>query len=425
MKRIALLFPGQGSQYAGMGEKLYRDFSKVRDIYEQANDILEFDLRKLSFEGPMEELTKTENTQPALLTAGYAAFIVLTEELNCEPAILCGHSLGEITALTCAGGIRFYDALKIVRKRGRFMQEAAAEATGAMAAISGLDRASLEAACREHSAAGKIVVVSNRNSAMQTVVSGHKDAVNSLCQALSAKKIMATKLNVSAPFHSPLMQPAAEKMQHELGLYQFLPLKYPVLANVDAKPYASKEIIPDNLVRQITSPVEWEASMLQLVDWQIDLAIEAGPKTVLKNLMKNILPALPVYASDQEDVLNILKDELKQKAPITPLKFLGRCLAMAAATRNRNFDNEAYQRGVLEPYQQIRQLQETLEKENREPAESDLKASLDMLRIIFKTKQVPDQEQAERLRQIIKEANLDHLFPDLVKTPMEPAALRP
>lgn len=418
MKKTAFLFPGQGAQYVGMGKKLCDIYTSAARTFEEADDALEFKLSKLCFEGSIEELTKTENTQPALLTASIAAFRVFMEENEIEPSCMAGHSLGEISALVCAGSMDFSDAVKIVRERGRFMQEAVPQGIGAMAAVSGIDRELIEKECSTYAGSNEVVVVSNYNSPDQIVISGHTSAVNAAGERLRKLGANIIPLKVSAPFHSPLMQPAADRLRAELHKYTYKELKYPVLSNVTAQPYTGHTSVIENLAAQIVSPVRWTESMIFLKQNGISIAVELGPKNVLKNLMKKNAPDMKTYSFDMEEDAALLKDELSENAgsagiynPNLPT-VVTRCLATAVCTRNYNWDNDEYQKGVIEPYKRIQRLQEELEKQKKQPSKEQMEDALEMLRSVFRTKKTPSEEQAERFTQIFEETGTFELFQD-------------
>ncbi len=418
MKKTAFLFPGQGAQYVGMGKKLCDIYTSAARTFEEADDALEFKLSKLCFEGSIEELTKTENTQPALLTASIAAFRVFMEENEIEPSCMAGHSLGEISALVCAGSMDFSDAVKIVRERGRFMQEAVPQGIGAMAAVSGIDRELIEKECSTYAGSNEVVVVSNYNSPDQIVISGHTSAVNAAGERLRKLGANIIPLKVSAPFHSPLMQPAADRLRAELYKYTYKELKYPVLSNVTAQPYTGHTSIIENLAAQIVSPVRWTESVMFLKQNGICTAVELGPKNVLKNLMKKNAPDMKTYSFDMEEDAALLKGELSENAgsagiynPNLPT-VVTRCLATAVCTRNYNWDNDEYQKGVIEPYKRIQKLQEELEKQKKQPSKEQMEDALEMLRSVFRTKKTPSEEQAERFTQIFEETGTFELFQD-------------
>ncbi|ORJ63564.1 ACP S-malonyltransferase [Geothermobacter hydrogeniphilus] len=285
---ITFLFPGQGSQSAGMGKDLAADFKVARDVFEEANDALGFDLATLCFNGPDEDLKLTENTQPAILTHSVAALRVLQEVSDLRPDYAAGHSLGEYSALVCSGALQFADAVKIVRQRGRFMQQAVPVGQGAMAAIIGLDAESLEQVCRQ-AADGDVVSPANYNSPGQVVIAGHAEAVaraTDLAKAKGAKRAMP--LPVSAPFHCSLMQPAADQLARVLEPVQVGKLNVPVVSNVEARPNLESERVKALLVRQVCAPVRWEESVTWMVESGVDHFVEIGPGKVLSGLVKRM-----------------------------------------------------------------------------------------------------------------------------------------
>ena len=286
MSNTAIPFPGQGSQYVGMGRKIYSNFSAARRIFEEASDSLHLDISKMCFEGSYEELAKTENTQSAVLTVSVAAFHVMVYQIGIKPVYLAGHSLGEITALVCAESIKFTDALRIVKLRGIYMQEAAPIGSGSMMAINGVDSALVKQVCDTIARRGQRVGVANYNSAFQTVISGHKQAVELVGKALSEKGAKVVPLNVSAPFHSDLMKPAAEKLSAHLSTFSYSELQYPVLSNITASPYTSADVIPSMLTVQMLRPVQWVKCIKFLQMQDIDVFIDTGPGSTLKRLLK-------------------------------------------------------------------------------------------------------------------------------------------
>jgi [acyl-carrier-protein] S-malonyltransferase len=289
--KLALLFPGQGSQFVGMGRALFESSAAARAVFEDADAALGFSLSRLCFEGPEENLKLTANTQPAILTHSVAAIAEIRarapEKLE-GAAFAAGHSLGEYSACVAAGAIAFDDAVRLVRRRGVFMQEAVPAGVGAMAAIIGLPAEDVEAACRE-AADGEVVSAANFNSPEQTVIAGHAGAVeraSSACLARGAKR--AIPLPVSAPFHSPLMRPARERMAELLAATRFSDAAIPVVTNVDATPVTEAAGLKDSLVRQIDSPVRWVESVRLLAREGVDHALEIGPGNVLAGLVRRM-----------------------------------------------------------------------------------------------------------------------------------------
>lgn len=414
MSKLALLFPGQGSQYVKMGKTLYEQFDSSRQIFDEADEVLGFGLKKLCFEGDLDELTKTQNAQPAILTASIAAYKAYMEQVGIIPVCAGGHSLGEYSALVSSGAIQFSDALKIVRQRGIFMQEAAVLGTGAMAAIGGLEKEVIEAECKKISTEQEVVVVSNYNSPNQTVISGHGEAVNKVKEIFTELGGTVTMLKVSAPFHSPLMKPAADKLRVELEKYTFSDFKFPVISNVTALPYESKQKIVDNLTAQIVAPVQWTESMQYVQKAGVEIAVELGPHNVLRNLMKRNAPSIKAYSYDKsedtEALLKMLKEQKGSNEVHSGPTVVTRCMAVAVCTRNRNWDNDEYQKGVVEPYKKVQQMQEEIEKSGNQPTMEQMTEALEMLRTMFKTKRTPVDEQIERFKQIFEETGTKQLF---------------
>ena len=291
MPKTAFLFPGQGSQKPGMGRELAENFATARRIFEEADAALGFAISRLCFEGPEEDLKLTENTQPAILTCSVATLAVLREK-GLEPDYVAGHSLGEYSALVAAGALSFVDAVRLVRRRGRYMQEAVPEGVGAMAAVIGLADGKLEEVCLE-AANGEVVSPANRNSPGQVVIAGHRGAVEravELARQAGARK--AILLQVSAPFHCALMQPAAERQASDLDAVAMHDLRVPLVSNVCAREVTAAEDARDGLKQQVANPVRWEESMRLLAARGVERFVEAGPGKVLTGLLRNIDRAL-------------------------------------------------------------------------------------------------------------------------------------
>jgi [acyl-carrier-protein] S-malonyltransferase len=287
--KIALLFPGQGSQKVGMGQQLAQDFPAAKAVFEQADDALGIKLSRLCFEGPEDDLRLTANTQPAILTTSIAALRALQSELPLTPELAAGHSLGEYSALVSAGALDFADAVRAVRERGRLMQEACPPGKGAMAALIGLEMDIVRDVCQTACGGNEIVVPANLNAPGQIVVAGHAAAVRrAVGLAKERGGRMSVELNVSAPFHCPLMKPAQERMAPVLAAVAVSPLAFGVIANVDAQVNRDSGRVVPLLVEQITAPVRWEDSMRTLAGAAVTNAIELGAGRVLSGLMRRI-----------------------------------------------------------------------------------------------------------------------------------------
>jgi [acyl-carrier-protein] S-malonyltransferase len=312
MTKIAFLFPGQASQYSGMGLDLYRKFPAAKAAFDEADAALGFPLSKICFEGSEDELKLTENTQPAILTVSIAAYRVLAEK-GIAPDYVAGHSLGEFSALVVAGALTFPDALRLVRNRGRYMQEAVPPGEGAMAAILGLAPALVAEICRR-AADGDVLAPANLNAPEQTVISGSAAAVKRAVELASqsgAKR--AVMLPVSAPFHSELMKPAEERLEADFRRTAFHDLRFPLITNVDAEPVTSGEEARAALVRQVRQPVRWEESVRELIALGVALFIEVGPGRALTGLVRQIDRSVRVANVEDEESLAATLDKLSRE----------------------------------------------------------------------------------------------------------------
>jgi [acyl-carrier-protein] S-malonyltransferase len=287
MLKIAFIFPGQGSQYPGMGRELSENYPAARRVFDEADRALSFSLSKLCFEGPADDLQLTANTQPAILAVSAAAAAVLAEG-GVRPNYVAGHSLGEYSALVAAQAIPLADAVRLVRKRGRYMQEAVPVGQGAMAALLGMELAAVEAVCRE-AAGGQVVSPANINSPGQIVIAGDAAAVRrviDLARTRGARRAML--LNVSAPFHCGLLKPAQDRLAVDLDALEILDPEAPLVNNADAQIVRSSKEVRDGLKRQVTAPVRWAQSIERLLGEQVELFVEVGPGKVLSGLMRQI-----------------------------------------------------------------------------------------------------------------------------------------
>lgn len=303
MGKVAFVFPGQGSQFVGMGQALAEKSEAARLVFEQADEALGFSLSGLCFQGPEEELKLTANTQPAILTASIAVLSAFREKQpGFAPDFVAGHSLGEYSGLVAAGALSFADAVKTVRARGQFMEEAVPAGQGAMAAVLNMDRAALHAVCEEVTAAGHPVQLANMNCPGQIVISGSAEGVKlagEKAKAAGAKRVLP--LNVSGPFHSSLMQPAADKLKVVLAGVSVQDAGVPVVANVSARPVSDAREIVDSLVQQVSAPVLWEDSVQWMVEQGVTTFVEIGPGKVLAGLIKKIAPAETTMISVQDE----------------------------------------------------------------------------------------------------------------------------
>ncbi|HUI51561.1 MAG TPA: ACP S-malonyltransferase [Terriglobales bacterium] len=309
MGKVAFVFPGQASQYPGMGKELAEKYPAARAVFAEADKALGFSISRICFEGSEDDLKLTANTQPAILTVSVAVHRVLAEK-GLTPDFVAGHSLGEYSALVAAGSLKFADAVVLVRKRGTYMQEAVPAGLGAMAAIMGLSPAVVADACKR-AAEGEICSAANLNSPEQTVISGHAAAVKravEIASQLGAKR--AVMLAVSAPFHSALMMPAQEKLAQDLHNTEFGPLHPPLVTNVDADTIETGSEAREALVRQVTAAVRWEESVRMLIDEGVNTFVEVGPGRVLTGLLRQIERSVAALNVEDEKSLSATLEKI-------------------------------------------------------------------------------------------------------------------
>ena len=308
--KTAFVFPGQGSQYPGMGREIAEKYPSARAVFAEADEVLKFPLSRLCFEGPEEELKLTQNTQPAILTTSVAMLRVLREK-GIQPDFVAGHSLGEYSALVAAGALSLADAVRLVRRRGQYMQEAVPVGVGAMAAILGLDPAALESVC-ERAAQGQVVSAANINSPGQIVIAGNREAVERatvLAKEAGAKR--AIMLQVSAPFHCALMKPAEERLAIDLDSLSFGNLNCPLVTNVDAATIRTGAQARDGVKRQVSRPVRWQESVQRLITEGAGRFIEIGPGKVLIGLIRSIDKSVIMSnVEDEKSLENVLNAPL-------------------------------------------------------------------------------------------------------------------
>jgi len=408
MDKIALLFPGQGAQYVGMGREIYNEFKIAKNIFDQGNDILGFDLKEMCFNGNLQELSMTENAQPALLIASIANYKVMKKLVDMTPSFLAGHSLGEFSALVCAGVINFAEALVLVRKRGEIM---AGASEGGMIAIMDMNENDIDQICKEISTNDSYVVISNNNSPDQIVLSGHKSAIIRAEERFSQIGVKAKILNVSSAFHSPLMREKADEFKELLNKINFEIPKWPIISNVYGRAIKNSNKILDELYQQFFNPVQWQKSIQYMIEQNCNVFVDVGPGKIIKNLVTKNISDGKIYAFDRKSDLEVLKNSYPVNVHKPKITFLAKAMAIAVSTKNNNWDNTAYELGVAKPYQEIQNINQKLEESGKQPDKEDIKMAVNMLKSVFKTKKTPIHEQIYRFEQLFDETELWDIIP--------------
>ncbi|MGH0631125.1 ACP S-malonyltransferase [Bacillus pacificus] len=399
MNKLALIFSGQGSQYVGMGKYFYDNFSIAKETFIEANDVLGINLTQMCLEDPHGRLNKTEFVQPAILTVSVAMYRVLEKEFGLIPSYMAGHSLGEISALTCASAISFADAVRLVKERGRFMQEAVPIGFGTMAAINGLEVSEVEDLCRQIAKPSQSLSIACHNSVHQVVISGEIQVLKKAVNELINKGTDVRILNVSAPFHSLMMEEAAERLYTKFGNMTFAKPIYPVVSSVTALPYRSTNRIMDYLSRQITEPVLWHDTMEFLKSQGIRRVIEVGPKDILKKLTQKSFSDVEALALEIRGDWEKITSEESEKARDS---FIKRCLVAAVSTKNFNPSVDDFERYALPAYHSLENLQEKIDNGHTLTTEM-IEYALRSLQIILSKKQIAFDEQQDLLLSILQE----------------------
>lgn len=415
MEKIALLFPGQGSQYVGMSKTIYDQFDIVKQTFEEASDTLGFDLAKLCFEGSLADLGNIDNALVALLTVSVGYFRVYMKEIGIKPQFCVGHSMGEYSALTCSGVIRFADALKIVYTRSKIAQDITARVDGAMTIVDGLAAEVVTEECSRITSEKQLVAISCNNSLNQVAVSGHLQAVQKVEDRVLELGGIITPLIGNPPFHSLIMQPAADQLKNELEKYTFHDFRYPVISNVTATPYIGPKQVVEILTAHMVCPVQWRSIMENLNEYRVTMTIEMGPKNVLSALLKLNYDKINTLCFDKIEDRRALFDffsnnALYQKQIPTVIT---KSLAIAVATMNSNFNQNEYQKGVIEPYRKIRAIQNEIETKGIKPDIGQMQEVLKLLRLILNSKKLPLSEQQEWFDEIFEETGTSYLFNDI------------
>lgn len=404
MNRLALVFPGQGAQYIGMGKDFYEKYDVAKKVYTTANEILGFDLSHLCFEGDIEELNQTEKLQLALFTTSMAMYEVFKQEVGVEPYYCMGHSLGEYAALCASGALSFEDALHIVYRRGKLMQSVAYSKEVGMTAITNIDKEIIENVCRNISTEDEKVVIAAYNSNKQVTISGYKKGIEKVVKQLKDLGANAIDLKVKGSFHSFFMKDIADQLKETLDKYPFKAMNCEVISNVTGQPYKDEFDIKNKLASQLYNPVDWRRGLQYLYNNGINCILEMGPGHVLKKLSIKNNKWIEAYTYDEND------DRMKFIDSYHPsqdkIKFISQCMAIAVCLKNYNSDEESYRDYVVNSYSEIETMYNQLEANGEEPSIEQLKKAFDMLNIVFSIKKTPAGERNIRMKQLFNNISI-------------------
>ena len=389
MDKTVFVFSCQGSQYPGMCRKLYDSSSEVREYFERAKEILGYDVSEVCFGEQTELLNKTEFSQPAIFMASVSHLVSFRKSCIRIPDAAAGHSIGEYAALYCAGVLTFEDAIGLVKKRAEFMADEAVKQNGCMYAIKGITLQETEKILEETQKYG-IACISNYNGLNNVVISGEEDVVSKAAETVISRGGQVFKLNVSSGFHSLLMRNAAEKFENILSAAQFSEPKIPVISNITGKPYKNSEDICQSLASQIVSPVKWHQSVMYMQSIGCTVAIEFGPKEVLKNII-NKDSSIEAFSFDNEyDVMQITSMFNKQKMNSM---IYGQFLREAVTHKCHRTDSSGYSENVVKPYREIEKIYLSIKNEGHILTSDELRLSEEMLRKIFTYKNTSGAER--------------------------------
>jgi [acyl-carrier-protein] S-malonyltransferase len=403
MEKIAFVFPGQGAQSIGMGKAIYDKYRIVKQTFEETNDILGYDLSKICFEGSMSKLNSFENLFPALLTLSIAYYRVYMKEIGIKPVFCAGHSLGEYAALTCAGAINFADAVKITYRRGILAKDVLDKMDAGMTIIDGVYANDVQKYINQMPNS-KDVSISCYNAIDQVAISGKYYAVQAIEDLISDACGSIAPLFGSAPFHCSCMKESAVKFEKELEQYTFNKLRYPVISNVTGKMYESEAQIKELLVKQLTYPVQWQKTIEYFDKYGISMIVEMGPKNMLINLIKKNYKDKKCICFDKKEDRFYLKENIADSTSVFE-RFITKCLRAAITTPNLNRNNEEYKKGVLQPIAEIKKILGTKDNDYE-----DLKNSIKLLKTVFNTKHINEDEQKYWINEIVDETGLNYPF---------------
>ncbi len=416
MYKLAFLFPGQGAHFVGMGKGIYDQYQIVRDTFDEIERVSQIDVKKLCFEGRLAELSRTRNAHICTLACALSAFRVFMQEVGYVPQFLAGHSLGEYIALTAAGVWSLEDAVKLISLRAEIADRAAKESDGGMSIVENVSNEEVARVVNELAAQGKKVYISSYTTRNQTAISGNADDMRECEEQLFQLGANITPLFGSAPYHSKLMSPYVEELKDAIRQIKTNPFRYPVISNVTGRPYKSVDELPESLAKHFSQTVLWTDTMDYLDEKGISLIIEMSPKNLLTNIVKSDHEDMKAIClcnkMEREEIFDLYQNtEIYSKHIPT---IITKCLVAAVSTPNKNWDNEAYEKGVVKPYGRIQEIQDQYTANTIELDQGIKKEVLSLLKCIFETKMLPKEEQQEWFSQILEETGNQYLFPEFL-----------
>lgn len=413
MEKIAFVFPGQGSQYIGMMKTLCEQHDVARYTFEEASDILGYDILRLCFEGRLSELSSMQNMQIAILTASTAVFRVYMKEIGIPPKLCAGHSLGEYSALVSSGVIEFSDCLQIISKRSKIAQKIIDLEIGTMTVAEGIAASIVEEECLKASSKTGQVAVSCYNSSNQVNISGNCENVAKVETALVDMGVNVTPLIISPPFHCKLMESYSDVLKEELQKYTFHNFKWPVISNVTGLPYRGRDSVVDLLEKQLYCPVKWTATMDYMQKAGITYVVEIGPRSILCNLIRADKRPMKTMSFDSREDRSEMERYFKGNTQYTSYStdIITACITAAVGTKNYNDDPDAYAKGVIEPYKKLQEISNDLSRSGKCPDDNQIKRALELLKIILNTKKLSENEQNECINNIYESTGtVNHMF---------------
>ncbi|WP_193774404.1 ACP S-malonyltransferase [Vallitalea guaymasensis] len=411
MDKIALVFPGQGAQYVGMGESFYNNYLICRQTYEEASDISGVDVAKLCFKSSLGTLSKMNNMQLAVTTTCVAIARAYFYEYGMTPQFCAGHSVGEISAFITSGAVRFSDGIKILMKRGELLEDVYKQNIGTMLIAEEVDYKTVESLI-EDSKLNKDVYISCESSHNQILLSGTNEGIEIMQEKLLDSDARITPLITSTPMHCPLMGSIQKKFYDYLLEFEYYPFRIPVITNLHGRPFSDPELIPEVMSKHLTHPVQWKNIIECMDKYGVSIALEMGPKNLVTNLIENIAPEMTAYCFGKKMDRkyfheNFLGDEnYKKDIP----EFMSRCLGIAVATQNANTSNENYQKGVVDNYNNIKKLHKDITDSHRKILKTDMEMAIQYLENILKAKNVPERERRSWIKQLLDETSNYYLL---------------